>query len=139
MSSTESFSNYNHLEKKTTPELLQIINKEDKSVPLIIKKSLKWGTDENMMFVVGATRSENIAEVRKLAPKNFFLVPGLGSQGGSLNDIIDYGWNNECGLLINSSRGIIYASNKNDFAEKAGLVAKSIQTKMSKILDEKNF
>ncbi|MBB79008.1 MAG: orotidine-5'-phosphate decarboxylase [Crocinitomicaceae bacterium] len=105
----------------------------------ILEKSLKWGTDENIMYVVGATRSENIAEVRKLAPKNFFLVPGLGSQGGSLNDIINYGWNDECGLLINSSRGIIYASNKNDFAEKAGLIAKSIQNRMSKILDEKNF
>lgn len=76
----------------------------------VLAKSQHWGTDENLMYVVGATRAEGIGEVRKLAPNNFFLVPGVGAQGGSLEDVANYGWNDDCGLLVNSSRGIIYAS-----------------------------
>ncbi len=79
----------------------------------VLKKSQEWGTPENLMFVVGATRSEDIGEVRALALDNFFLVPGVGAQGGSLEDVAKYGWNKDCGLLVNSSRGIIYASNEN--------------------------
>ncbi|MGB0915715.1 MAG: orotidine-5'-phosphate decarboxylase [Crocinitomicaceae bacterium] len=105
----------------------------------VLRKSQEWGTEENLMFVVGATRAEGIGEVRKIAPKNFFLVPGVGAQGGSLEDVANYGWNDDCGLLVNSSRGIIYASNEADYAEKAGLAAKELQSQMAKILDEKQF
>ena len=105
----------------------------------VLAKSQEWGTPENLMFVVGATRAEGIGEVRKAAPDNFFLVPGVGAQGGSLEDVADYGWNQDCGLLVNSSRGIIYASQEHDFAQKAGEAAKALQTQMSEILDTKNF
>ncbi|MGB0915151.1 MAG: orotidine-5'-phosphate decarboxylase [Crocinitomicaceae bacterium] len=105
----------------------------------VLRKSQEWGTDENLMYVVGATRAEGIGEVRAIAPNNFFLVPGVGAQGGSLEDVANYGWNKDCGLLVNSSRGIIYASQEKDFAEKAGLAAKDLQSQMAKILDEKQF
>ncbi len=105
----------------------------------VLTKSQQWGTEENLMFVVGATRAEGIGEVRKLAPKNFFLVPGVGAQGGSLSDVANYGWNDDCGLLVNSSRGIIYASNGVDFAEKSREAARDLQVQMAAILDEKQF
>lgn len=105
----------------------------------VLKTSSTWGSDENMMYVVGATRAEGIGEVRKLVPDHFFLVPGVGAQGGSLQDVAKYGWNSDCGLLVNSSRGIIYASQDQDFAEKAGLEAKKIQQEMAEILVEKGF
>ena len=105
----------------------------------VLRKSQEWGTDENLMYVVGATRAEEIGEVRKLVPNNFFLVPGVGAQGGSLEDVANYGWNADCGILVNSSRQIIYASNSNDFAAAAGDEAKKLQGKMSVILDKKGF
>ena len=105
----------------------------------VLRKSAKWGTSENMMYVVGATRAEGIGEVRKLVPDHFFLVPGVGAQGGSLEDVAEYGWNKDCGLLVNSSRGILYASNGSDFAEKAGIEAKKLQEEMAKILISKGF
>jgi orotidine-5'-phosphate decarboxylase len=105
----------------------------------VLRKSSKWGSDENMMYVVGATRAEGIGEVRKLVPNHFFLVPGVGAQGGSLEDVANYGWNEDCGLLVNSSRAIIYASNGGDFAEKASEVAKKVQQEMEVILEKKAF
>lgn len=105
----------------------------------VLKKSTKWGTNETLMYVVGATRAENIGEVRKIVPNHFFLVPGVGAQGGSLEDVVHYGWNKDCGLLVNSSRAIIYASNGADFAEKARIAAKEVQQQMKKILLEKHF
>lgn len=105
----------------------------------VLKKSKEWGTIENTMYVVGATRAEGIGEVRKLVPDHFFLVPGVGAQGGSLEDVANYGWNSDCGLLVNSSRGIIYASQDGDFAEKAGIAARDIQLEMAAILSEKKF
>jgi len=105
----------------------------------VLSKSQEWGTPENLMFVVGATRAEGIGEVRKAAPDNFFLVPGVGAQGGSLEDVANFGWNKDCGLLVNSSRGIIYASQEVDFAEKAGQAAQALQEQMATILDAKNF
>ncbi|GAB5419301.1 MAG: orotidine-5'-phosphate decarboxylase [Crocinitomicaceae bacterium] len=105
----------------------------------VLSKSQGWGTPENLMFVVGATRAEGIGEVRKVAPDNFFLVPGVGAQGGSLEDVANYGWNTDCGLLVNSSRGIIYASQELDFATKAGEAAKALQVDMARILNAKNF
>lgn len=91
------------------------------------------------MFVVGATRAEGIGEVRKLVPDHFFLVPGVGAQGGSLEDVARYGWNADCGLLVNSSRQIIYASSGLDFAEKAGNEAQAMQHAMAKIIQERGF
>lgn len=105
----------------------------------VLRLSTRWGNDENMMFVVGATRAEGIGEVRKLVPNHFFLVPGVGAQGGSLQDVANYGWNADCGLLVNSSRGIIYASSGTDFAERAGQEAKKLQEEMAAILLEKGF
>ncbi|HIP36227.1 MAG TPA: orotidine-5'-phosphate decarboxylase [Crocinitomix sp.] len=105
----------------------------------VLKKSSQWGDETKLMYVVGATRAEKIADVRKITPKHFFLVPGVGAQGGSLDDVVSYGWNNDCGLLVNSSREILYAGNENDFAEKSRKVAKDIQQKMAKILAEEKF
>lgn len=105
----------------------------------VLQKTATWGSSENMMYVVGATRAEQIGEVRKIVPNHFFLVPGVGAQGGSLKDVSDYGWNKDCGLLVNSSRAIIYASNDLDFAEKAKEEANKIQNEMSKILEEKGM
>jgi orotidine-5'-phosphate decarboxylase len=105
----------------------------------VLRKAAQWGTEENLMFVVGATRAEMIAEVRNIVPDHFFLVPGVGAQGGSLEEVVKYGWTNDCGLLINSSRGIIYASSGKDFAEKAAEEALKIQTEMAMLLEEKGF
>jgi orotidine-5'-phosphate decarboxylase len=105
----------------------------------VLRKTSTWGTPENMMYVVGATRAEQIGEVRSIVPDSFFLVPGVGAQGGSLEDVCNYGWNNDCGLLVNSSRAILYASNGFDFADKAKEEAKKVQNEMEKILQEKGF
>ena len=105
----------------------------------ILKKSSKWGNSGNLMYVVGATRAEGIGEVRKLVPDHFFLVPGVGAQGGSLEDVARYGWNSDCGLLVNASRSILYASGGTDFAEKAGEEARALQGQMQQILIEKGF
>lgn len=105
----------------------------------VLEKSSQWGTPENLMYVVGATRAEQIGDVRKVVPNNFFLVPGVGAQGGSLEDVVEYGWNQDCGLLVNSSRAIIYASNGLDFTDRAKEEAKKIQLEMAKILEIKQF
>lgn len=119
-------------------QMIQDENKEE-LYKKVLKKSSVWGTDENLMYVVGATRAEEIAEVRALVPNHFFLVPGVGAQGGSLQDVVQYGWNDNCGLLVNSSRGIIYASNELNFAEKASEEAREIQREMAEILLSKSF
>ena len=105
----------------------------------VLKKSAKWGDSNNLMYVVGATRAEGIGEVRKLVPDHFFLVPGVGAQGGSLADVAHYGWNDDCGLLVNASRSILYASSGNDFAEKAGEEARLLQQQMQQIISEKQW
>ena len=96
----------------------------------VLRKSAQWGSDENLMYVVGATRAEGIGEVRKIVPHHFFLVPGVGAQGGSLDEVVKYGANDECGLLVNSSRGIIYASRGEDFAMAANGEALKIQSEI---------
>lgn len=105
----------------------------------VLRKSAKWGDDSNLMYVVGATRAEGIGEVRKLVPNHFFLVPGVGAQGGSLDDVANYGWNADCGLLVNASRSILYASNGTDFADKAREEAQKLQQEMQVILHRKGF
>ncbi|MGN7990165.1 orotidine-5'-phosphate decarboxylase [Pedobacter sp. 22226] len=109
---------------------------EDKLFEKVIKTSQTWATDEQMMYVVGATRGSAFGDVRKLAPDHFLLVPGVGAQGGDLNEVCKYGLNSQCGLLINSSRGIIYASQGEDFAEKAREEALKLQKEMEQILEK---
>lgn len=105
----------------------------------VLEKTSNWGSPEELMYVVGATRSEHIAAVRKAVPDHFFLVPGVGAQGGSLEDVVNYGFNQNCGLLVNSSRSIIYASEGTDFAHEARKSAHQIQSEMQVILEQKKF
>ena len=103
----------------------------------VLKKSLTWKNAKNLMYVVGATRPEYFAEIRKIIPNHFLLVPGIGAQGGNLKDVCNYGLTKNIDLLINSSRGIIYASNKTDFAQKAAIKALELQQEMKGILNSK--
>ena len=105
----------------------------------VLNVSSHWGTPNNLMYVVGATRGEDIGEVRKHVPNHFFLVPGVGAQGGSLDDVVEYGMTKDCGLLVNSSRGIIFASNQKDFAQKAKEEAMKIQSQMAIHLKKHNI
>lgn len=100
----------------------------------VLKTSQSWGSKENLMFVVGATRAEMLEKVREIAPEHFLLVPGVGAQGGSLSEVARYGLNKDCGLLVNASRSIIFASTGTDFASKAAEEAKKMQEEMSAIL-----
>ncbi|MDD6509717.1 MAG: orotidine-5'-phosphate decarboxylase [Prevotella sp.] len=102
----------------------------------VIRKSQEWGNDENMMYVVGATRGEMFTDIRKVAPTSFLLVPGVGAQGGSLQDVCKYGIIKDCGLLVNSSRGIIYADKTENFAEVAAESAKKLQQEMAVELEK---
>ncbi|EAZ82261.1 orotidine-5'-phosphate decarboxylase [Algoriphagus machipongonensis] len=113
--------------------------KDEQGKPLyqtVLEKSQSWGSDENMMYVVGATRGELIGEVRKVVPDHFFLVPGVGAQGGSLSEVAKYGMNSTCGLLVNSSRGIIYASEGTDFAKVARKESEKLQIEMKDLLEK---
>ena len=105
----------------------------------VLETSQSWGTSEDMMYVVGATRAEQLSEVRAIIPNHFLLVPGVGVQGGNLKDVAKYGMNSDCGLLVNSSRGIIYAGNGSDFAAKARIEAQRLQQEMTAILTEARF
>jgi len=100
----------------------------------VLRKSQEWGNEENMMYVVGATQGTMFKDIRKIAPRHFLLVPGIGAQGGSLEDVCKYGMTEDCGLLVNSSRGIIYASSSEDFADVAAQKAKELQEQMAKEL-----
>lgn len=100
----------------------------------VLESVSKWGDDENLMFVVGATKATDLKTIRQIVPRNFLLVPGVGTQGGSLAEVSQYGLNDECGLLVNASRAIIYADESKDFAKTAGKVAESYQTEMKTYL-----
>ncbi len=100
----------------------------------VLQISSGWGTENNMMYVVGATKAEMLRDIRKLIPDHFLLVPGIGAQGGSLEDVAECGINNKCGLIVNSSRGIIFADSSDKFAQKAGEEAKIVKDKMAAIL-----
>lgn len=118
----------------------QLMNDGDEHLfEKVIKKSQEWATPEQLMYVVGATRGEAFAAIRKIAPAHFLLVPGVGAQGGSLAEVCKYGLNSDCGLIVNSSRAIIYASNKEDFAEAARVEAKKVQQEMEIALRAINF
>jgi orotidine-5'-phosphate decarboxylase len=102
----------------------------------VLAKSKEWGTDENMMYVVGATRAEMLKKVRQIVPENFLLIPGVGAQGGDLNEVLKNGWNKSGGLLINASRSIIFASSGVDFAEAAAAEAGRMQNEMARFINQ---
>jgi len=105
----------------------------------VIKTSAEWGTEDNLMYVVGATKADMLADIRKIIPNHFLLVPGVGAQGGSLREVAENGMTSTCGLLVNSSRQIIYASSGDDFAAKAREAALEVQTEMAQLLHEKGI
>ena len=106
----------------------------------VLATSYRWGANEdNMMFVVGATKAEMLGGIRQIVPNHFLLVPGVGAQGGSLEQVAEFGMNDQCGIIVNSSRGIIFASKEEDFAAVAGTKAQELQVKMKKILQNKQL
>lgn len=100
----------------------------------VLKKSQEWGNKDNMMYVVGATQGKMFADIRKVVPDHFLLVPGIGAQGGSLEEVCKYGMTKDCGLLVNSSRAIIYADKTERFAEVAGEEARKVAEQMKALL-----
>ena len=105
----------------------------------VISRAQQWGTTENLMFVVGATQGRMFEDIRRIAPNHFLLVPGVGAQGGSLQEVCRFGMTPDCGLLVNSSRGIIYASSDENFAEIAGNKARQLQQEMAVELENIGF
>jgi orotidine-5'-phosphate decarboxylase len=105
----------------------------------VLERTSKWGTPDNTMYVVGATKAEMLEEIRKIVPHHFLLVPGVGAQGGDLNAVAKYGLNDHCGLLVNASRSILFASSGVDFAEKASLEARTMQMEMQAILSHNHL
>ena len=110
-------------------------NQGERLFEKVLEKSQEWGTTENLMYVVGATQGKMFEDIRRMAPEHFLLVPGVGAQGGSLQEVCKYGMTKDCGLLVNSSRGIIYASTDTDFAEVAAVKAKELQEEMAAELE----
>jgi len=105
----------------------------------VLHRSQSWGSPENLMFVIGATHPEAFIRVREIAPDHFLLVPGVGAQGGDLAAICEHGMNQDCGLLVNASRSILYASSGQDFAQKASIEAKRLQQEMEQLLEAMNY
>lgn len=125
LTSNKSAEDFQYLTDKTTGKRLY---------EKVLEKSSRWGTTDQIMYVVGATKAEALQDIRKIIPDHFLLVPGVGAQGGSLAEVARFGMNNRCGLLVNSSRGIIFASKKEDFAEASGAKAKAMQEEMDGLL-----
>jgi len=105
----------------------------------VLRVSQKWGTIDNLMYVAGATRADMLRDIRKIVPDHFLLVPGVGAQGGSLEEVVKYGMNSRCGLLVNSSRGIIFADSTEKFDLIAGEKAREIQSEMEFYLSGRNL
>jgi orotidine-5'-phosphate decarboxylase len=105
----------------------------------VLRTAQTWGTDEELMFVVGATQGRLFEDIRRVAPTNFLLVPGVGAQGGSLEEVARYGMTDECGLLVNSSRAIIYADKSEAFAEAARREAQKVQQQMDALLAQRGI
>ncbi|MCB0557767.1 MAG: orotidine-5'-phosphate decarboxylase [Lewinellaceae bacterium] len=113
------------------------MDKQENGQPLyekVMRRAQQWGSPEQLMFVVGATHPEQFEEVRRFAPEHFLLVPGIGAQGGDLQAVSRYGFNDHCGMLVNSSRGVIFAGDGEDFAEKAQMAAKAVREEMAGLL-----
>ncbi len=119
---------------KGSNDFQQIKSQEIPLYESVIRKSQEWGSPQNLMYVIGATHPESFAEVRAMAKEHFFLVPGIGAQGGDLDGVVTNGMNKDCGLLINSSRGIIYSGSDEDFDLKARASALSLQTQLAAYL-----
>jgi orotidine-5'-phosphate decarboxylase len=120
----------------------QLIESKDSNKRLfenVIETSSKWASDQELMYVVGATQGAMFTDIRRVAPTSFLLVPGVGAQGGSLEEVVKYGITSDCGLIVNSSRGIIYASNGTDYAEAAGREAQKIAEQMKSLLKAHNI
>jgi orotidine-5'-phosphate decarboxylase len=130
LTSNKGASDFQFMEDKETGEKLY---------EKVLKQSKTWGNEENLMYVVGATKAESLADIRKIIPNHFLLVPGVGAQGGSLQEVAKYGLNDKCGLLVNSSRAIIYASDGPDFAQRAKENAIEVRDEMALILKENNL
>lgn len=111
-------------------------NDGEKLYEKVLKKSQDWGNDQNMMYVVGATKAEMLEGIRKIVPNHFLLVPGVGAQGGSLEEVARYGMNEHCGLIVNSSRGIIFADRSDNFANRAAEEASKLQKEMEALLKD---
>lgn len=106
---------------------------------LVLNKSQTWTDKEKMMYVVGATRAEMLSEIRKIVPDHFLLIPGIGAQGGSLDNVVDHGMNNHCGLIVNSSRGIIFADNTEDYTIAASVKARELKKQMEAHLSRRGM
>ncbi len=126
LTSNPSANDFQYFEDKTGLKLYESV----------LQTSSEWATRDQLMYVVGATRAQELERVRRWVPEHFLLVPGVGAQGGSLAEVARYGMNSHCGLLVNSSRGILYASSGEDFAEKAGAAAAVLQLQMAQLLKE---
>lgn len=124
---------------KGAADFQYVTENDEKLFEKVIKTSKEWGTEDNLMYVVGATKAEKLKEIRAIIPNHFLLVPGVGAQGGSLKEVAENGLNDKCGLLVNSSRGIIYCSAEKDFAQKAAEAAKEVQHEMSMLLKAKGL
>jgi orotidine-5'-phosphate decarboxylase len=120
-------------------QLLDIKGSENNLFQTVLHKSLEWGNKNNLMYVIGATKAEYLKKVRESIPEHFLLIPGVGTQGGSLREVAEHGMNDACGLLVNSSRAIIYADNSTDFDRKAGSAARELQNEMADLLRAKNI
>ncbi|MEI8074978.1 MAG: orotidine-5'-phosphate decarboxylase [Bacteroidota bacterium] len=117
-------------EQSMVPNILQG-NTEKRLYEKVLEKVASWGTPNNLMFVVGATRASDLENIRSIIPDHFLLVPGVGAQGGSLEEVSKFGMNSDCGLLVNASRAVIFASSGTDFAEQAGIVSEAYRNEMS--------
>lgn len=117
-------------------QLIPTAQENKKIFEKVLARSQKWGTDENIMYVIGATQADMLKSIRNIVPSHFLLIPGVGAQGGKLEDVAKYGLNKDCGLLVNASRSIIYASSGKDFAEKAREEALTMQREMQIILEK---
>lgn len=115
-------------------QTLELKDSDNKLFETVLYKSKQWGTKENMMYVVGATKAESFKKIREIVPDHFLLVPGVGAQGGDLEQVAKYGMNKSCGLLVNSSRAIIFADNTEDFDKVAAEKAKEMQLQMDLLL-----
>lgn len=120
-------------------QLLDIKGSENNLFETVLHKSSEWGNKNNLMYVIGATKAEYLKKVRGVIPEHFLLIPGVGTQGGSLKEVAEHGMNDTCGLLVNSSRSIIYADNSTDFDRKAGNAARELQSEMADLLRAKNI
>ncbi len=118
-------------------QYVESVYEKNRLFETVLKTVVKWGTEDNIMFVVGATKADMLQPIRDIVPHHFLLVPGVGAQGGSLKEVAEFGMNKQVGLLINSSRGIIYASDAEDFAKKARMEAEKLQKEMASLLADK--